>query len=294
MDVKAPTPIREEEIRLRDLLEELWRTRWIACAVTALFIVAAAGAAWLIPKSYKASVVLLPATNAPGSQLGGGLGSLMSEIGGLASLAGLSAAGDAKKTESIAVLQSDALTERYIEQNRLLPVLYAKLWDPQGRRWKVSDPQKVPTLWKADQFFKKSVRSVTTEMRTGLVTMTVVWDDPHVAATWANGLVKMTNDFLRAKAIEESQRNIAYLSEQAGKTDVVGVKQAIYTILQNEIDKEMLARGTEEYALKIVDPAIAPETPYSPRPMLWVLLAAATGLLVSIFIAFLRLTWSRA
>jgi hypothetical protein len=47
---------------------------------------------------------------------------------------------------------------------------------------------------------------------------------------WANELVRMTNDYLRDQAIQESERNIAYLNDQASKTDAVGAKQAIYAL----------------------------------------------------------------
>jgi hypothetical protein len=79
----------------------------------------------------------------------------------------------------------------------------------------------------------------------------------------------MTNDYLRANAIAQSERNIAFLGQEAAKTYVVGVKQAICEILQSEIRKEMLARGSEEYAFRILDRALPPERAASPRKLLW-------------------------
>jgi LPS O-antigen subunit length determinant protein (WzzB/FepE family) len=98
----------------------------------------------------------------------------------------------------------------------------------------------------------------------------------------------MTNDYLREKAINESERNITYLTDQAAKTDVVGVRQAIYSILQNEINKVMLARGSDEYALKVVDPASPPERPSSPRPLLWTAAGCLGGALLAMIIAITR------
>lgn len=294
MDVRAPAAaIQDDEIRLKDLIQQLLRQKWLACAIILICTAGAAAAAFLSPKIYKATIVLLPATNTPGSQMGG-LSSLISEFGGLASLAGLSVEGDARKQEAIAVLQSEALTERYIDQNHLLPILYHKLWDSKTQQWRVTDSLKRPTLWEGGQYFKRYIRSVTVETKSGLVRMTIAWRDPVLAADWANGLVRMTNDYLRGKAITESERNISYLNEQASKTDVVGVQQAIYTILENEIDKEMLARGTQEYAFKVVDPAIPPETPSSPLPLIWTLLGFVSGLVLSFCAAFMRLSWIRS
>ena len=78
-----------------------------------------------------------------------------------------------------------------------------------------------------------------------------------MAAKWANGLVAMANQHLRSKALVESERNIAYLNDQAAKTDVVPVRQAIYSILQSEINKEMLARGADRWTRYTGAPAIS-------------------------------------
>ena len=95
----------------------------------------------------------------------------------------------------------------------------------------------------------------------------------------------MTNDYLRDKAIATSERHIAYLKQQAAATDMVGVKQAIYGLMEREINKEMLARGTEEYALNVIDPAQAPEIPSSPRPILWTIAGTLFGVLLSLLVA---------
>jgi uncharacterized protein involved in exopolysaccharide biosynthesis len=129
---------------------------------------------------------------------------------------------------------------------------------------------------------------VTSDAKTGLVTLTITWKDPVLAANWANELVRMTNDFMRNKAVEQSERNIAYLNKQIATTDAVGVKQAIYTVLQNEINKVMLARGNDEYAFKILDPATAPEKPSSPQKLIWILVGMFGGLLMSAFIVLVR------
>jgi hypothetical protein len=292
MDAPTKTLVARDEITLREVLETLWRSKWSALVLTLVFTLAAAGAALVLPKTYKVEVEVSPIASAPGSGQGGSaLSSVVSEFSGLASLAGISVEGDSRKAESVAVLQSEALTEEYIRENDLLPLLYPKLWDAQHRRWKVSDPRKVPTAWKAYQRFK-GFRTITTDTH-GLVTMAIKWHDPVLAAKWANGLVKSTNDYLRGQAIAESERNIAYLKSQLADTDIVEVREAINTIMENEIDREMLARGSDQYALKVLDPAIPPQLPSSPQPVLWTLSGLFAGLLLSFLAAFARISWAR-
>jgi uncharacterized protein involved in exopolysaccharide biosynthesis len=121
--------------------------------------------------------------------------------------------------------------------------------------------------------------------------LTVTWKDPELAAKWANGLVRMANEYARDRVVAESERNIAYLIEQASKTDALGVKQAIYSILQSEINKEMLARGNNEYALKVLDPAFTPERPSSPKLALWLIMGFFGGLFSALFIVFVQNAW---
>jgi uncharacterized protein involved in exopolysaccharide biosynthesis len=297
MDLLAESPrtsVVDEDISLAEYMAVLRRGRWRALAFVVACTLAGLIAGLLLPRKYTAVIVVTPVMQSQtGSQLGG-LSGLASEFGGLASLAGISFGQDAQRAETLAVLESSALTERYMADNHLLPLLYPKRWDAKTGRWNVSDPRKVPTLWKADQYFGKKVRTISTDTKTGIVTMKITWTDPNEAAEWANGLVAMTNDYLRAKAIAEAQWNIDYLTKEAGETTILPVRQVIYNILETQIDKEMLARGSKEYALKILDPAEAPQAPSSLGKVIWVALGLFGGIGLSLLWAFLRISWSRS
>jgi uncharacterized protein involved in exopolysaccharide biosynthesis len=275
-----------DEVTLKDLVQ-LFRGRGLLIAGCALaFGIAAGVAAYIAPKWYQASAVLSPvaatATGATGS-------SISSTLGGLAALAGISVGSDSRKSESVAMLVSEALTERYIEANNLLPIIYKDDWDAEKRSWK--KPKDFPTLWKANQYFKKSIRTVAIDSKTGIITITIQWKDPLLAATWANGLVDMANDYLRSKAIQESEQNIAYLTGEAAKTNIVEARQAIYTILQGEINKAMLARGSKEYAFKVIDPARPPERKSSPITSLWAVIGLFVGFFLSTLVIFVHSSW---
>lgn len=137
-------------------------------------------------------------------------------------------------------------------------------------------------------YFKKKVRSLTSDSRTGLVTLKITWTDPQLAAQWANDLVKETNSYLRGVAISEAEHNIAYLREQLAKSNLVAVRETISSVLQNQINNEILARGKDQYALKIIDPAVPSERPEWPLKVPWIATGFFTGLLTSCFLAILR------
>jgi capsular polysaccharide biosynthesis protein len=291
--IKSMEAINEDDaLTLRELIEAIWKGKALVMTVTAICGIAAALLAWVTPKQYVAYTLVSPVSGgSAGGQLGG-LGALASQFGGLASMAGLSLTADTKKWESLAVLESADLTEKYIAKNNLLPVLFEEEWDQGKQGWKVQG-EDMPTLWKANELFTQEVRSVVMNGKTGLVTLGIAWKDPQTAARWANGLVALTNQYMREKAITESERNIAYLKEQAAKTDVVGIRETIYKVLETEVNKSMMARGSEEYALRVIDPAQPPERPERPRPLFWIVGGLMAGMALSMAILFGRVAWRR-
>jgi uncharacterized protein involved in exopolysaccharide biosynthesis len=278
----STSDVDQAEMTLAEVVAILARSRWLIISIAAAVTLAAAIAAWTLPKSYEASVLVIPITEDSGAGRLGALGATLSQLGNIASLAGIAGPANGMRAESLATLQSEALTERYIDSQKLLPVLFSRLWDPMNKRWKTDDPRKIPTLWKGNALFKSNIRSVSENPKTGLVTISIAWRDPRLAAQWANDLVRVTNETLRDKAIAESERNISYLNGQVSNTNVVELRNALYMLMEAEIKKEMLARGSESYALKVIDPAVAPERQSSPRPVLLIILGALGGVAMAI------------
>jgi uncharacterized protein involved in exopolysaccharide biosynthesis len=258
------------------VLPLLFRKTWAIAISTVAAGIAAGLIAWILPKQYTATTEVSPVDYLGGGRESG-LNSLMSQVSGLASLAISTPAATARE-ESLATLQSTTLTERFIDANNLLPVLFARSWNPVASHWR-NEP---PTLWKANRYFATHVRSVVENKKSGLVTLSITWTDPELAARWANGLVELTNDYLRTKAIADSERDIAYLRDEVTKTNAVEIQKAIYSLMETEYRKAMLAKGGQEFALKIIDRAFAPENPSSPQPLLWLGAGLSLGFLASL------------
>ncbi len=280
-------PADSDEINVSDVVSLLKREKWLILALTCACALAAGLASLLVTRTYEATIAVSPVAEEIGGGRLGSLGSSLSQLSGLASLAGL-AGGDSRRAESLATLQSEMLARQFLQNNHLLPVLYAQQWDAGRGAWKPAAPKKLPTLWKGVQLLKKRIVKVTENTKTGIVTLTVSWTDPAVAAQWANELVQLANSYLRSKAIAESERNIDYLKEQVAKTTDVELQRTIYSLMESEIKKQMVARGSDEYALKVIDPATAPEIAASPQPLLYVLGGAFLGLVLSFLIMLFR------
>lgn len=274
-----------DDISLRDLFDVLWSRRYLIIFVTAASSLVGVATALLLPEKFEASIVLAPAGDESGGKLGGA-GALLSQFGGLASLSGLSLGGGGRKAESIATLSSGALTEAFIRERDLLPILYEDDWDADKRAWTIHDPKKQPSPWKAEKLFREKIRLVSEDKKTGLVTLTITWTDPDLAAQWATELVARTNAALRARAIREAQRSLDYLNEQLTQTSVVELQKAIYGLIENQIKQIMVANGSEEFAFRVIDPARVPEKRSSPKRGVIVIISTFLGGLLALGVAF--------
>jgi len=245
------------------------------------------GASFLLTREYSASVTLLPVK----SERPTALSSATGQLGGLASLAGIGIGNDDDRSEAIATLQSRALASAFIEQHKLLPVIFDDKWDAASGRWRTTSPDDTPTLNDGYRRFDQKIRSVTEDRRTGIVTLTITWRDPKLAADWANELAARVNREMRDRAITEARRSLEYLNRELDKTQVVDLRQPIYRLIENRINTVMLANVRDEYAFKIVDRATAPDADDYSRPLHWLFaLAGATlGALAGAAWAFRRL-----
>lgn len=248
------SPALQADLTLGGLLA-LFLRHWLPIGVTT--VVAAGLAAWLafwMTPIYRSEVVLSP-TDHSGS--GGTMAQLVGRIGSLGSLAGVGlGAGSSMRAESVAMLKSRALTEDFIRNRNLLPVLYAEQWDAQRGGWATLTP---PTLAGAVEDFNEDVRSVIEDRRTGLVTLRMEWSDPALAATWANEYVAAANETVRKRAIADAERTLQYLDAELTKTRKVSVQQAIYSLIEQQINAIAVANVQEEFAFKVVDPAAPAE-----------------------------------
>lgn len=255
-------------------------------SVTLLFAALILGGRIIYGTNYRATVLVSIAPRSQGAT--GGLGALISQLGPLASIAGAAGlGGGAERPEPLAVLQSRSLTTAYIEQNDLLKVLFAKRWDASKKEWRLSWWRKKPTLWDGNKKFNR-IRDVVQDGKTGLIMISITWRDSTIAAKWANDLVRVTNDRMRMLDLGESERNITYLKDQMDRTNLVEIRTALSSLIQAEIKRQMIARGTDEFAFKVIDPAVPPQEPSSPGYALCLAFGALAGFLVAVFAVFFR------
>ena len=271
--------LSEEEIRLADLWNIVWSGKWRIIGVTFMFALLSVVYAILATEWFRAEVLLAPAEERNVSPL-------QSQLGGIAALAGVSI-GSGDSVEAVATLKSREFARGFIEEHGLLTLLFADAWDAANQRWLVDDPRKQPDIRDAVRYFHEDILRVNEDRATGLVTLAIEWTDPVLAAEWASVLVNRLNSRMRERALEAAETNVTYLQQELAQTNVVTLQQAVGRLLESELQKLMLARGTQEFAFRIIDAAEPPKRRIRPKRTLVVIVGTLAGGLAGLIWVFL-------
>jgi uncharacterized protein involved in exopolysaccharide biosynthesis len=280
--VSAPDPVGA--VLTPAALWRILRRRGALIAAAGLGLgLATLAATFLMTPLYSVQTTALPADEQRTS--GGPLSSLTSQLGGLASLAGIQlSAGGGDRMEALEVLRSRDLMRGFISDRGLLEVLFQDDWDAEHARWRTrsGEPR---TINEAVERFRKDVCRISDDKRTNLVTVAVTWRDRAVATEWANEYLRRANEALRRRALTRAEHALNYLEHELASTQVVETRQAMSRLIEVQLNTRMMANLGEEYAFKVVDRAVAPDRKdvVSPRRVVLALIGALVGGALGVF-----------
>jgi hypothetical protein len=235
-----------------------------------------------LPNKYTSEALLAP--RAEGG-VGGGLGQLASQYGGLASLAGINIGGlgeGGKTAIAIEMLKSREFFGEYLYDHVLVDLMAVQGWDPASKKSIVDNSiydsgsqtwvrgvgpafQVKPSVQEAHKTFVGSSLSVSQDPQTGFVTLAITHFSPSVARDWVLLIVNGVNNAVRARDVEEAENSIAFLNEQRQKTSLVSLTQVFAVLIEQQTKTMMLANASDEYVFTVIDPPIVPEVKSGPQ-----------------------------
>ena len=112
------------------------------------------------------------------------------------------------------------LKKKFIEVKNLLPDFFEDIWDEESQFMDITNNQKKSDSRRCN--FSTSNSVVDEDGKSGLITLSISWKDPEVAADWANDLVKQLNDQLRDQAIADSKKRVGYLEQGTSQDHFTG------------------------------------------------------------------------
>jgi uncharacterized protein involved in exopolysaccharide biosynthesis len=277
----VPEQREADGITLAEVISTAFGSWKLIVLIAFVCAVAAAAFSYLVTPTYRAVTIISPVNQT------GSAGALRSQFGGLAALAGIDlGSGGRDKEQALATLKSPGFAREFIVSQNLLPVMYPEKWDAASKSWKAGE--KPPSLEVAVKRFTSSVRRVDEELRTGIITLSVEWYSPQLAARWANQLVERVNERMRLDATRNAERSIQFLNQELAKSPQVELRMAIFRLVEEQVNHAMLANVQREYAFRVIDPAVPPDMRVSPRRTMMVLIGGTLGGFIGLFVVFLR------
>jgi uncharacterized protein involved in exopolysaccharide biosynthesis len=172
----------DDEINLIDILRVTYRYKKpiFTLFVVSILVVFLFGIT--SPSKYKATTTLLTIESvSSGSALGGMLGLESSESGKLK-----------------LVLESKTLSKAVIEDLDLLKLIFKKKWDDNTKTWKGNFK---PSMEDAIKAISKRVSIKVAKTDLNIIDISVLWDNPDLAANIANKYVEKLSDFINYRSI---------------------------------------------------------------------------------------------
>ena len=275
--------IINDEIDLGYLFALLWRSKVYVFLITAFFVVASVIYAQSLPNLYKSQALLAPAADNSKA------GNLPSQLGGLASIAGLTLGGSStdKTTIALAILKSRTFLDAFVSRYHLeKPIMFAQAWDSSEKAWLYSEQHSKPETPKfsSQKLYKKLTGEILVaaqDPKTGLVRLSIELMSPIESQRWLELLIRDLNSEMRQRDIHEAKQRITFLRQQLEKTEVAQMQQIFYQLIEQQLKTVMLAEVGDEYVFKVIDKPVVPEEKSKPHKALIV----ATGSLSGVFVA---------
>lgn len=289
----------DDEIDLRELFMVLWAGKIKIVAITAVFAVASVIYALSVPNQYKATALLAPA-----QQESGGLSGALGQLGGLASLAGVSIGGGESSESQIAqeIMKSWSFVEGFIADNDLAVEVYAAegwsrksnqlkidndIYEVEAKSWLVEDDhtgkEGPPSSWQLFEAFSDKL-SVSEDKKSGLVSVSIEYYSPQIAKQWLDLYISAINKHMQARQVGKVSTNISYLEAQIEKTSIAEMREVFYTIIEEQTKKKMVAEASPDYAFVAVSPSMVPEEKSQPKRALICILGTLLGGMLSVLL----------
>lgn len=243
-------------------------------AITGLIL--AFAASLLLEDRFQAKAVISPVKEG-----GGGPAGLSVLVQQLDSVPGMSLSSSSSAPEILALLNSNMLRKKVIEQYDLLPVVFSERWDREKKNWAGQEPTLHDALRRLERLM-----SVRHSPKDNTITITIESANPQDAARMLDKLLSALNTHLSNEARRVADANRRYLEGQLKYTSDPLIRQNIYTLIAQQLESAMMAGVMENFAFKVIDPPEAPDRKHSPRRGLIALAGFAGFFSAGVLLAF--------
>lgn len=293
------------DINLALLVKGLWQGKVAIITTSFVFAVLAVFYALSLPNIYRSDALLMPNFQ---EQNAGALSGLGGQIGGLASLAGISLGGgnSDKVGYALEVIKSREFLYNFIKERDLKKPLMATIgwdrsndayifdetiYDKASNKWvrEVEAPYKPePSLQETYEKFVTEHLSISQNKDSGMVSISVYHYSPYLAKELVEVLVDAINTTVKDQDLEEATKSIQFIEQELQSTKDSGMRAMFYQLIEQQLQTLMLAKVRDDYVLKVVDRAVVAEQKYKPHRAIIVIMWTLFGGFISTIVVLYR------
>jgi uncharacterized protein involved in exopolysaccharide biosynthesis len=246
-----------EEMSLLEYFMILVRYKWMLIIVVILSGLSAVVYSLQLTNIYHSEATIAPRESGKGGSALGVLGG----IGGiLAGQLGIGGNGSWERLEM--VLKSRELSARVINKHELMPVLFADKWDPEKKIWIAKEP---PTLQDGQHKIRTRL-IIRNDIKKRSMSIGFEHKDPEIAKKLVGYYLLELSNSLREKVLWDAKENMRFFYQQLEETSDAFMREKIYALLAEEIEKETFAKAQKYYGFLVIDPPVAPDPDKRAKP----------------------------
>lgn len=285
---------------LIDLFNLLYGKKFIVLAFS--FFITLCGAIYSLNATpYYASKIIF---TAPPENLMGGTMGAADILGGVGSVLGVGGKTSPMTSYALSTLESREFLTKFFLKYDLMPHLLPQYWDAKTKIWRPiersllgktkdmllgEEPNFIENEEekRAELAFKefKDRMSINVDKTSDIITLNLEWTNPILASKWANQMLAMLNETMRARTIAQSQERVEFLQNEIDSTKIANVRSILYSMMENELKTSMLANVQKDYSFTIIDSAYPTSRPYRPRKIVILMLSMISGfLMISVYL----------
>ncbi len=282
----------EDGTGLEDLVAAFRKVWWKAGLLSIAVGAATFLVSLLMPNIYQATATITPSSeeSKPNPALGA-IASLGFQVG------------PPSKIEDLEILlKSNALAVRVFSKHNLWAIVLGDRFDAKTGNVKPAWTERiiggtearVPGEWDAVRAAKRGL-NVAVNRRAGSISLSFESRSPQGSADIVRRYLDEAKNRLQEEALERATRNKRFIEEQMARTADLVSRERLYSMLGQEMEKEMMARNREQFGFRIVDPPMVPDRKSKPARGRSTLLAVlAVFVAASMYLSLTRKEGRRA
>ena len=240
---------------------------------------------FLITPLYESEAILEPVSLGGQSEK---LGGLAARFGGIASLAGVDIGSvDGDISTNIQVMKSRDFIVDFLDKQNIFHMILPGRWDEDSRSWSAPSMFKkiynklmrelyegtppISKLPNEEEFyiaFMDKHFSYSRDVETGLIALRLRYISPESSKILLLSFIDQLNERIRNEKQAQADKTIAYLKDEIEKTSIQNLREAAYSLVEEQARIKMLANTQKEFAFKIIDSPSYEDNPVIPNRLI--------------------------